>query len=319
MIEVFLIKTDLIGQKTIYDFEIRSNTGKASHFSKRFSDFFHLRHQIGVHFDFPSRLSTYYKNSQQVIAERGESLQKFSQMVLNDPHLKLEHEVLGFFNLSKSFILEDDMLNKQGDRGELNTHDNIDSSSKWMIKFKLVNTSLQDLRNKLFGGNIQLVDIKNKLQIIQSNLKSLKQYLENCDDISEYEKNSRHQSLINLEREYDEISKLTKELKIKNTTIASTSLNASPSTKRTLGKPKETSHTRQLNDQQLLQVQKDSMQSQDEDLAKLRDIIIRQKQMGIAINEELDIHNELLDELNNKVDSSERKLSTARNKINKIV
>ncbi|GMF99554.1 unnamed protein product [[Candida] boidinii] len=74
-----------------------------------------------------------------------------------------------------------------------------------------------------------------------------------------------------------------------------------------------------MDNSELHQYQQQTMQSQDEDLIVLRKIIERQRQIGHAINEELNIQNEILDGFNSQVDESSRKITYAKKKISKIV
>lgn len=61
---------------------------------------------------------------------------------------------------------------------------------------------------------------------------------------------------------------------------------------RVLGK--ETERTRELDNQGVLQLQRETMQDQDVGLEELRKIVARQKELGIAINGELQVQNDLL-------------------------
>lgn len=61
---------------------------------------------------------------------------------------------------------------------------------------------------------------------------------------------------------------------------------------RVLGK--ETERTRELDNQGVLQLQKQTMQDQDQSVDELLKIIIRQRELGQAIHEELEVHNDLL-------------------------
>lgn len=61
---------------------------------------------------------------------------------------------------------------------------------------------------------------------------------------------------------------------------------------RVLGK--ETDKTRELDNQGVLQLQKQTMQDQDKSVDDLLKIVSRQRELGIAINNELEIQNELL-------------------------
>ncbi|KAJ5795618.1 uncharacterized protein N7518_004158 [Penicillium psychrosexuale] len=61
---------------------------------------------------------------------------------------------------------------------------------------------------------------------------------------------------------------------------------------RVLGK--ETERTRELDNDGVLQLQRQIMQSQDDNVDELRKIIIRQRELGTQINEELEVQNDLL-------------------------
>lgn len=319
MIEIWISKTDQIAQVTVYNLEIR-NSSTVAKCTKRFSDFIDFRDALKLNWSLPSRLSSYYKSAADVTEERKSALEEMSRHLLNDDSWKLNESVLQFFNLPKSFILEDDMITNDKGTQELKTKTMVDSPQKWMETYKLSNSTLQDVRNKLFG-NYNIIDIKSKLRTVESNLDPLLNFINLSNELSDYDRKSRKDLLINLKREFNDIKKLSNDLIITPNpppSSQSQTLNSSRGG-RTLGKPKETDFTRQFDNKGLMQVQKDTMKSQDEDLNKLGEMIRRQKQMGMAINEELSIHNELLNELNDGVDSSEQKLATAKHKINKII
>jgi regulator of vacuolar morphogenesis len=61
---------------------------------------------------------------------------------------------------------------------------------------------------------------------------------------------------------------------------------------RVLGK--ETERTRELDNQGVLQLQRQTMDEQDQSVEELLKIIRRQKELGIAINEEVEVQNALL-------------------------
>lgn len=65
-----------------------------------------------------------------------------------------------------------------------------------------------------------------------------------------------------------------------------------PRSGRVLGK--ETERTRELDNQGVLQLQRETMEDQDMGLEELRKIVARQRELGIAINGELQVQNDLL-------------------------
>ncbi|KAJ9602106.1 hypothetical protein H2200_013466 [Cladophialophora chaetospira] len=85
---------------------------------------------------------------------------------------------------------------------------------------------------------------------------------------------------------------------------------------RVLGK--ETAETRELGNQGVLQLQKDKMADQDLDVEELRKIVQRQKELGIAINQELEVQNDMLRMVDEDVDRVQGKIQIAKRRIGKI-
>lgn len=81
---------------------------------------------------------------------------------------------------------------------------------------------------------------------------------------------------------------------------------------------KETERTRELDNSGVLQLQKQVMQEQDEDVLSLGKTVAKLKDMGIMINEELAIQNEMLGLVGEDVDRVQGKIDVARNRIKKI-
>ena len=82
--------------------------------------------------------------------------------------------------------------------------------------------------------------------------------------------------------------------------------------------PKETEETRPMDDHGLLQLQQVKMDQQDAQVAQLATILQRQKQLGMAINNELAQHIELLDGLTDDMDRVGGKLTAAKKQLNRL-
>ncbi|KAF2160471.1 hypothetical protein M409DRAFT_70437 [Zasmidium cellare ATCC 36951] len=88
---------------------------------------------------------------------------------------------------------------------------------------------------------------------------------------------------------------------------------------RVLGGPlKETERTRELDNSGVLQLQKQVMQEQDEDVLSLGKTVAKLKDMGIMINEELAIQNEMLGLVEQDADRVQGKIDVAKRRIGKI-
>jgi regulator of vacuolar morphogenesis len=88
---------------------------------------------------------------------------------------------------------------------------------------------------------------------------------------------------------------------------------------RVLGAPlPETERSRELGNDGVLQLQKTMLQEQDAGVESLLNIVRRQKQMGLAIGEELEIQKEMLERLGEDVDRVDKKTKIAKKRADKI-
>lgn len=89
---------------------------------------------------------------------------------------------------------------------------------------------------------------------------------------------------------------------------------------RVLGGPpiKETAATRELDNQGVLQLQQTIMAEQDQDVLVLGQAVARMKDMGIMINEELVVQNEMLKVVDADADRVQSKIDVAKKRIAKI-
>ncbi|KAH7371702.1 hypothetical protein BKA66DRAFT_469318 [Pyrenochaeta sp. MPI-SDFR-AT-0127] len=94
---------------------------------------------------------------------------------------------------------------------------------------------------------------------------------------------------------------------------------AKPSGRRVLGAPaQETDKTRELDNEGVLQLQKQIIQEQDEDLVDLATVARRMREMGVQINTELIEQNALLGLLDEDVERVDGKIKIAKKRIGKI-
>ncbi|KAL1297106.1 hypothetical protein AAFC00_004688 [Neodothiora populina] len=84
------------------------------------------------------------------------------------------------------------------------------------------------------------------------------------------------------------------------------------------GSFKETDRTRELNNTGVLQLQKQVMAEQEQDVLEIGKAVSRMKEMGIMINEELVVQNQMLDLTEQDVDRVGGKIAVAKKKIDKI-
>ncbi|KAF8863811.1 Phox-like protein [Acephala macrosclerotiorum] len=88
---------------------------------------------------------------------------------------------------------------------------------------------------------------------------------------------------------------------------------------RVLGAPvPETDRTRELDNDGVLQLQKQLMADQDLDVEELGKIVRRQREMGLAIHGELELQNEMLKRVDEDADRVARKIDVAKKRTQKI-
>ncbi|CAK7274372.1 hypothetical protein SEPCBS119000_006136 [Sporothrix epigloea] len=88
---------------------------------------------------------------------------------------------------------------------------------------------------------------------------------------------------------------------------------------RVLGAPRqETEQTRELDNAGVLQLQKQKMAEQDQDVATLAKIVQRQRELGLAINREVDLHIDMLNQQSEDVDRVQGKMKVAKDRIKRL-
>ena len=89
-----------------------------------------------------------------------------------------------------------------------------------------------------------------------------------------------------------------------------------PASGRVLGK--ETTKTKALDNAGVLQLQQQMFEEQDEDVTVLAQAVARQKELGIQIQQEIAVQEDLLDMLQEDVDRVQGKVDIGRKRVNKI-
>jgi len=148
-------------------------------------------------------------------------------------------------------------------------------------------------------------------------------------NITEKEKNRRKDLIFNLATRKDQLSDLMSK-PLDQVTISPTaaqlkngagaSQTASPGGGRRAwgAQAKETEATRDMDNAQLLQYQKEQMKDQDETLDLLSTSVLKQKEIAVTINTELDVHNRILDDLDGKVGKTQAGIERERRHIAKV-
>jgi regulator of vacuolar morphogenesis len=91
-----------------------------------------------------------------------------------------------------------------------------------------------------------------------------------------------------------------------------------PPVARVFGAPQETAETRPLDDVGILQLQSLKIDNQDSQLNQLSAVLRRQKGIGLAIGNEIEEQNTMLDHLNEDIDRVSGKLGAARKQMKRL-
>ena len=80
----------------------------------------------------------------------------------------------------------------------------------------------------------------------------------------------------------------------------------------------ETADTAGLDSRGILQLQKQALRSQEDEIAELGAAVRQTKHVALAINEEVDLHQHLLDDLDSSVDNTQSMMKFARRKLEQV-
>ena len=78
------------------------------------------------------------------------------------------------------------------------------------------------------------------------------------------------------------------------------------------GDTRETESTVDLDNRSILQLQRNLMQDQDDELEELSRVVTSTKHIGLAVSEELDLHARLLDDIDEEVTRTGSRLKLAQ-------
>ncbi|XP_068659673.1 syntaxin-52-like [Aristolochia californica] len=193
------------------------------------------------------------------------------------------------------------------------------ASDSWLREFSEAAKLADDItariseRNSLpaSGPDTQrhLSAIRRKITILGTRLDSLESLLPKLPSkqpITEKEMLKRQDMLVNLRSKSNQMA-------------SALSMSNAANREYLLGKDKKTaddiSRTVGLDNHGHVGLQRQIMKEQDEGLEKLEETVISTKHIALAVNEELDLHTRLLDNLDQHVDSTDSRLQRVQKKL----
>lgn len=301
--------------------------------SKRYSDFLALRDALCAESgisrgDFPYPLppkSGVFSSKEKVAFERKLKLAEFLQHLIRDREFQNSPLVHRFLNVPSNFQFTLDLFDSTTEQSRDEKFTISESAlsidkAQWLIYCRHLRSTV----NALSASNKIADRVANRdkcTKYIQPNLEKLAAALANLLDRNELtpdEIRSRKTRLIGIQEKLDSI--------MGETTVPVSEAENSIGEKlslssRNLAQPntcKETDETMGVSNNELLLKQQQIHQDQDKEIEALRKVIARQRQMGEAINAEVEEQNEMLSTFSDEIERSATKVSQARGRTRKI-
>ncbi|KAF1996566.1 Phox-like protein [Amniculicola lignicola CBS 123094] len=291
--------------------------------------------------------------SPEMIEKRREGLEKYLQAIEtgDDGRWKVCKVYREFLNLSD----KDQRSEESRLPGSQFGKDRVQDSGDWLDKFSHVKSSLQEARLWLTRREQSTtattqhdaaVNAKARLVRAGTLLSSLEEALgrfgqSGADEwggekLGDGEIRRRRDLIGSARKERDGLESVLNSLAVKAAVSSSSSTSSAavsddqksalftskpsaPSGRRVLGAPlKETNQTRELDNEGVLQLQKQIMAEQDQDVLDLTKVVRRMREMGVAINEEIVEQNAMLTMLDDDAGRVDDKMRIAKKRIGQL-
>lgn len=275
--------------------------------TKRYSDFValvqQLQDEVGREVEVTLPPKSWFKSKNvEFLDDRRRGLEVFLRRLVKIPHFYSSAALLEFLQLQKVTSTKTGV-----------------AEVSWDEQVTGITQMLKTARSNVISGTSERYETQKLVLTAQTRFAQLEKQVN--EHQSEKTSDSEHR------RKRTQLLELQKLLKQVVTSLAqhsesssgaSTPLTGTVSSRRKGRVLGETDKTRQLNNSGLVQLQKDSFQEQDESLRQMLGTIQRQKELGEAIRQEVDLQNEQLDELNGEVELTGAKLKNAQRRVGKF-
>ncbi|CAH02661.1 Vam7p [Kluyveromyces lactis] len=291
---------------------------------RRFKDFLQLKKQLEYEcsgelpYELPGRRLLWSRTANScdpdVVEERRVKLRQFLSDLLNDSfETKWRNSslVAQFLNLPEGWYIKSstksgNSFTKETIKDGTNPDDALDPS-KWLVV-------LRESKSEFYNGAHDTRTVM-KQRLVLDNLEQGLKVIEKEELVSKMECERRKQLLATFKNDLNETiqpASWNKHNNDREELLYKDYQNKFEEPK--IGKGRklgETSETSDLNNQQILQLHKDTINDQDEQLHKLHEIVQQQKNISLVLNQELEAQNELLDMFQDETQASANKLRTA--------
>lgn len=225
--------------------------------------------------------------------------------ISENPHL------LKFLNLSNETASTADMEIYTIEQGTF-----MDRVRKLQEFIDTISTHITEKEKKIVNGEDhqpESTEVVKKLSILSIQIRKLFEQLDKeQSQISEGEQLKRRDILQKLKVEHEKLDNRHKRPPVQSQKRDQLFSTQQPrSGNRAFGNEYETEKTIDLNEEEIVQLQREEISKQDQDLESLSQVLSRQLHLSRAIGEELDLQNDMLDKLDTQVDRTQEKLKKA--------
>lgn len=297
---------------------------------RRYSDFVELvrglSDDLGLSTgDFPYRLppkTSIFSSKKTITDQRKGLLGAFLNNVVRDRDLQNRPKVHQFLQLPKNFSISRDLF--KDDDVPLNDTKFLISDSdadiladQWLMYLRIVKSSISKLdRSSALSARAETREHVQKY--VRPNVEKLARSLTNLGHSGGISKNELTARTARLSQVQDDIEDILTNREDLFREATNGRLGGRVFGRPSNYTPQETNETVGLDDRELFQQQKQVHKEQDQEIEQLRKIIARQRQIGEAINHEVEEQNEILDRFSEEVDYSSSKLQNARARAKKV-
>ncbi|AMD22438.1 HGR099Wp [Eremothecium sinecaudum] len=296
---------------------------------RRFREFLKLKRDLETEFnteipyEFPSKKFNLWaiKPSYfdpEIIDERKQTLGVFLGDLLNDSfdvRWKQSKTLCNFLDMPYNWYNDSDGQKAAAPLNEEDTQEMLQDVSKWLESIRDAKSQFEEAKRN--GNNITIMRIRLEVRKLEKALT----HIQEKRLLGEGEVNRRWIILNALKADLNKHSDVTSPSFEKQTYLGKYSddvksqllgENKKPH-KPAVGRRKlgETAETIGLSNKELLQLHKNRMVDQDAELESLRQIVIKQKQLSVNMNQELATQNEMLDMFVEDVNATSNKLRMA--------
>lgn len=201
-----------------------------------------------------------------------------------------------------------------------------DAADQWMVTYDDTKALVDDVLSSVQERNLKYpnggpeasritASARRKLGTLSTSIEALQKKLEDDKQISETERNRRRNLVSSLRTRREQLQQSLK--RGEGAGSRGQLLDAAGSSRD--GRAAETEATAGLENSGILQLQREVMRQQDQELEELEKTVNSTKHVALSVNEELTLHTRLLEELDEEVDVTHSRMRAAHSRLRHVM